>query len=140
MKENQISLREWIKQFDTGAFESPDSDTQIKAGWYDWFCKEQSLRNKTRVLGKKVKQIAKSTKVDPDKHYVFFKNNCPMNGSLYDDFRICSLETGNVAYCIIPRYGHKTFNGEAHVYGRDNDFKEALVKGTWRDVKRFFGV
>lgn len=140
MTDERISLQEWIAQSDAGAFESDDFDTQVKAGWYDWFCKESSLAGKTKKLAPKVKQVARSAKIDPTKTYVFFKNNCPMYGKLYDDFRICDLETRDVIYTIIPRSGHTVKAGQAEVWGRENEFEEPLVVGTWNDVREFFGV
>jgi hypothetical protein len=106
--------------------------------WYDWFCRETSLKRKGEALLKKLKVIASSNKFDNDKCYVFFKNNCPCVGNLYDDFRICDKETGDVLYCVIPKSGFKRDEGRAQVYGVDNDFKEPLVEGTWRDVKAWF--
>jgi len=134
--EEKITLREWIGRFDAGEFDTPDVDTQIDAGWYDWFCRDTSLARKTQVLGKKVKQIAASDRFNRDRVYVFFKNNCPMAGSLYDDFRICDLESGDVLFTVIPRSG----SGKAEVWGRENNFAEPLVSGTWWNVKEFFGV
>lgn len=106
--------------------------------WYDWFCRDTSLKRKGEALLKKLKAIASSDKFDNDKCYVFFKNNCPCVGNLYDDFRICDKETGDVIYCVVPKSGFKRDNGRAQVYGVDNDFKEPLVEGTWRDVKAWF--
>lgn len=133
-------ISQFIKNFKAGKYDSPSIQAQVEAGWYDWFCKDSSLKNKTQLLGKKVIQISKSKKVDVDKNYVFFKNNCPVNGSLYDDFRICSMEEGEVIYTIVPRSGHKRYNNRAEVWGRENDFKEPLITGTWKDVKAFFEV
>lgn len=106
--------------------------------WYDWFCRDTSLKRKGEALLKKLKAIASSDKFDNDKCYVFFKNNCPCYGNLYDDFRICDKETGDVLYCVVPKSGFKRDEGRAQVYGVDNDFKEPLVEGTWRDVKAWF--
>lgn len=106
--------------------------------WYDWFCRDTSLKRKGEALLKKLKVIASSDKFDNDKCYVFFKNNCPCYGNLYDDFRICDKETGDVLYCVVPKSGFKRDEGRAQVYGVDNDFKEPLVEGTWRDVKAWF--
>ena len=106
--------------------------------WYDWFCRETSLRSKGEKLLQKLDAISYSKKFDNDKCYVFFKNNCPCVGSLYDDFRICDKETGEVLYTIIPSSGHKCEKGKALVYGVDNDFDGPLVVGTWRTVVKWF--
>ena len=106
--------------------------------WYDWFCKDSSLKRKGEALLKKLKVIASSNKFDNDKCYVFFKNNCPLVGNLYDDFRICDKETGDVLYCVIPKSGHKRDEGRAKVWAIDNDFREPIVEGTWREVKAWF--
>lgn len=105
-------------------------------GFYDWFCKDKSLKGKAKVLFSRLKGVirTKTTKFDPTKTYVFFKNNCPGCGKLYDDFRICDIETGDVLYTISP--SNRT--GKADVYGVDNDFEEPLARGTWNDVLNFF--
>lgn len=132
---NNLSIKEFASKFQAGKFDSVDVKTQCDAGWYDWFCKNTSLAKKTQTLGKKVLQLMNSDKINPDKQYVFFKNNCPMNGPLYDSFSICDLESNDVIYWITPKSGH---TGKAEVYGKDNDFKEALVEGSWKDIKNFF--
>lgn len=137
---DNMTISEFAREFKAGTFEDNAVNIQIFAGWYDWFCRDTSLEAKTRKLGKKVLQLMKSEKVDTEKNYVFFKNNCPMVGSLYDDFRICDLETGDVIYTVTPSCGHTSNKGVAEVWGRENDFKEPIVSGTWKDVKTFFGV
>ncbi|MDR0390461.1 MAG: hypothetical protein LBH59_01025 [Planctomycetaceae bacterium] len=72
--------------------------------------------------------------------YVIFRNNCPVHGRLYDDFRICDINTENVVYTIIPSSGHDSIKGKAQVWGCENDYNEPLVNGTWKDVQKFFGV
>ena len=129
MPREELTIREWIQKFDNFEFHIPEVDVQIKAGWYDWFCKDQSLCNKTRSLGTKVKQLSKSSKVDIDNTYVFFKNNCPVNGPLYDSFSFCDIESGDVLFWITPRSGH---SGMAEVWDAKED-KE--IKGTWKDIK-----
>jgi len=106
--------------------------------WYDWFCRDSSLERKGKALLKKLKMIASSKKFNNDKCYVFFKNNCPCVGNLFDDFRICDKETGDVLYCVVPKSGYKRDNGRAQVFGVDNDFREPIVEGTWREVKAWF--
>lgn len=134
----QLSIREYLTKFDNGDFDSNDFNTQCAAGWYDWFCSDSKLAAKTKKLTKKLKEIVNSEKIDQDKHYVWFKNNCPMDGELYDDFRIADLETGDVIFTIIPASGHTSLAGVAEVWGQENGFDGAIVEGTWDDVKRFF--
>ena len=94
------TLRKWIFSFNDGVYELADRRTQIEAGWFDWFCRDTSLKNKTYKMGRIIKQIRDGGKVDLDNTYVFFKNNCPLNGPLYDDFRICAIDSGNVQLTI----------------------------------------
>lgn len=106
-------------------------------GFYDWFCKDTSLPNKAKRLCAKLKTIANSKKFNPDETYVFFKNNCLVVG-LYDDFRICSIETGKVLYTVVPQCAGSKL---AEVWGTENKFEGPLVRlveGTWDDVKNFF--
>ena len=97
---DRISINEWINKFLSGEFDSQDIRVQIQAGWYDWFCKDSSLANKTKKMGNIVRQVKRGGKVNLDDWYVWFKNNCPLNGPLYDDFRFASLETGDVQFTI----------------------------------------
>ena len=98
--EKQQSLNYWIKDFNEGKFDSKDTKVQIEAGWYDWFCKDTSLASKTRKMGNIIKQIKLGGKVDLETSYVWFKNNCPLNGPLYDDFRIADIETNNTLILV----------------------------------------
>lgn len=109
--------------------------------FYDWFCRDTSLERKANALMRKVKKFVKAAKVDLDKTYVFFKNNCPMYGSLYDDFRICDRETGDVIYTVAPSLGYEQSKGEAEVWGCANNFKEPLVNAkSWKDLMVNFSV
>lgn len=134
---DNFNIDTFAGKFLDGQFNDKAVNIQIYAGWYDWFCRDTSLAAKTRSLGKKVIQLMPSQKIDGENMYVFFKNNCPMVGGLYDDFRFCDMKTGNVIYTVVPRSGH---SGMAEVWGSDNDFDGPIVQGTWKDVKEFFGV
>jgi hypothetical protein len=98
--DKQIKLSEWIQRFNTGEFDKPDSKAQIEAGWFDWFCRDSSLANKTKKMGNIIKQIKVCGKVDLETSYVWFKNNCPLNGPLYDDFRIADIENNNNLFVV----------------------------------------
>ena len=98
--QDRLRLFRWIDEFMEGNFDNPDVRVQILAGWYDWFCKDSSLANKTKKMGNIIKHVKRGGKVDIENWYVWFKNNCPLNGPLYDDFRFADLETGNVMFTI----------------------------------------
>lgn len=120
---NRISVTEWIDKYNNKEFTGRDVKTQILIGWYDWFCKDGALYRKTEKMGNIVRQVKAGGKVDLQNWYVWFKNNCPLNGPLYDDFRFSDLDTGDVQmtiqinccwnkhiYCV---YG-RTPDGETH--------------------------
>ena len=135
-----INIEEFVRRFTNGEYNNKDRKTQILAGWYDWFCKDSSLANKTKFLGNKVVAIADSDKFDKNKCYVFFKNNCPCVGPLYDDFRICDIETGDVIFCCqhLQKGSHGCDKTHWEIYDvRDATFAPK-VNGTWRDVYKFF--
>jgi hypothetical protein len=134
------SIRQFIHNYESGEYNSDDRDTMIEAGWYDWFCEDQELKSKLDEMLPKVKQLAKSSKVDMDTMYVFFKNNCPCDGDLYDDFRFCDIRTGDVVYTIVPATGHARIFGLSEVWGQENGFKGSLAKWNWSDIEAFFNV
>jgi hypothetical protein len=137
---NKISVSNFIRNYENGKYKSPDRETMITAGWHDWFCDDEELKLRLDTLFPKVYQIAQSSKINTNMTFVFFKNNCPMSGELYDDFRFCEMRTGDVVYTIIPASGQKSNFGHAELWGRENNFKEALAKGTWYDILNFFGI
>ena len=80
-----ITVREWIKRFNDGAYEADDFDTQVAAGWYDCFCEESELPGRLRTMGEIINKITNEYILD--NFWVWFKNNCPALGPLYDDMR-----------------------------------------------------
>lgn len=119
------------KQFDL--FDKDDWSIDPRCFYfYDWFCKSKSLRNKAESLMTKARKFVKLKNIDMDKNYIWFKNNCPCVGSLYDDFRIASCGTGDVLYTVVPRSGH---NGLCEIWGQENDFKEPILEAkNWTDA------
>jgi hypothetical protein len=132
--EKQATLRQQLEAFSNGQI--MESDGRIDTfcyNFYDWFCKDTALKNKANRLFSNVKTFVKhNSHIDLDKHYVFFKNNCPANGPLYDDFRICDIESYDVIWNVTPKSGH---SGLAEVYCRANGFREPIKSAeTFRDL------
>ena len=121
----KTSIKEWITRFLNNEFDKNDFKTQVSAGWYDWFCKDESLRNKTYKMGKIVAKVKSGGKVDMDNCYVWFKNNCPMIGPLYDDFRFADLKTGDVQFTIV--IDDKRSEWKYEVWGRKNNFNGCII-------------
>ena len=139
MERKETSIKELLEKRINGAL----TESDIKDLWYDWFCKDRALINKGKALLSRLSSINKANKAnkakfDPEKTYTFFKNNCPLRGCLYDDFRICDIETGDVIWTIIPKSGHYADEGRAILCGKVNDFKEPVLEGTWKDIVNYF--
>lgn len=127
-EKKEISVREWIKRFNNKEFEDPSFNTQCKAGWYDWFCTDKALKNKTKRMGRIIKQITNEFILD--NCYVFFKNCCPACNPLYDTFRFCLLddkEDDGRCYLTIS-LDDKNEKWRYNVYGRSNDFTTPLFQ------------
>jgi hypothetical protein len=107
-------------------------------GFYDWFCSKKALENRAKSLFSKFKKIAKSPKINPVTMYLWFKNNCPVNGNLYDDFRISDLASHDVIYTIIPSSGHYNNLHQAELWGKENNFKEAIIADHYSGIIKWF--
>ena len=80
--------------------------------FYDWFCSDNSLEKRAKSLVSKLKFLVKEGLVNPDTNRVWFKNNCPCNGSLYDDLRITRISDDKFLGGFCPSSGHNSIKGQ----------------------------
>jgi hypothetical protein len=108
---DRINIAEWLMKYEEGAFRSShnarmDVRTACNAGWWDWFCTDSSLLNRTNKFIPIIKNLKSSLNVDLINNYVFFKNNCPCVGPTYDSMSICEMESQDVKFWIAYRCPH----------------------------------
>lgn len=125
----EMTLRQQLEAFEKGEILAYSGETNDAGCWnfYDWFCQQTNLKNKSKKLMGYVKRFVKAhPELDLDKHNAWFKNNCPMSGPLYDDIRISSIgkDSKNV-WVITPKSGH---TGRAELV-HCSDYGKPIVEG-----------
>lgn len=117
---NKTNLKNQLDAFSKGVYLDSEGRESWCYNFFDWFCKDASLKNKAKRLFSMAKTFIKNhPEIDQERTYLWFKNNCPVNGPLYDDFRIADVETGDVIFTVIPKSGHSFM---AEVWGKENNF------------------
>ena len=136
----EMNIKTFVERFKRGDFNYSSRRIQCEAGWYDWFCNDSALANKTKKLGAKVCKIANSKRFNKETSYVFFKNNCPCVGALYDQFSICDIESCDVLFCAqhLEKGSHGCDKAHWELYDADISFEKPIVSGTWREVEKYF--
>ena len=122
--DKKLSVKKWVKNYIKGKYDKEDRNTQIKAGWFDWCCKETSLKNKTKKIGNIMKKVVNENLVN--NCYIWFENCISIDGHLYDSFRFAYLKTGAALIYIFinnTKYDHKYV-----MYDFRNEFKEPIFK------------
>ena len=106
--------------------------------FWDWFCSEKALKIKSKLLMTKADKVISKLGLDPEKHYVTFKNNCPMSGKLYDSFQVCKFdEEGDVVIWCAPCLGYKRDEGKAQLVDmrlRAEGEEGTITAWSWKEL------
>lgn len=131
------TVREWIKAFNEGKFDIKDTDIQIEAGWFDWFCSDKSLMNRLKKMGNIIKDIKNDFILD--NYYVWFKNNCPYNAPLYDDFRFEPLDKNKREYLYFGVQCDHPFGKECRyeIFTARNNYETEFKCNSKKEVLNF---
>lgn len=119
-----MQFRELQKVVNERGVEAFDSVAKCcEHGWYDWFCSDESLKNRTKKFFTLIKGIEEGGKVDFSWN-AWFKNNCPCCGGTYDQLRISSEEQNEFVISYKEPYCEETWV----VYSPENDFEEPVAR------------
>ena len=127
--EEKFTLNQFVQDYEKNSSES--------YGFFDWFCKDTSLKLKAKEFVPKLKFLLKLGILDGDNCYVWFKNNAPVDGQLYDDFRISVINDEHTYLGgIAPSLGYNDENkGKCSVFVLKPIYSE-MIYDNWTAFKK----
>ena len=91
-----MTVKEFQNEYYKGNLKDNDVQTQINAGWFDWFCSNGNLSKRTRRVAQVIKRITNQNLFDAK---VVLKNVCPVTSNLYDIIYL-QMEEIVIGVCI----------------------------------------